>query len=398
MKIAIIAEWFSENMGYSENCLPKALASLGHEVHLITSNLQIYYNSPTYKEIYEPFIGHAVVECGEKKLDGFNLHRLPHARWLGQRRIQGLCKKLAVIRPQIVQTLDSYRPETVEAAIAKMILGFKLFLESHTHASVFIVGQQNLRGNERLKFLAVKNLFGPLLSNLSEKCYPISPDAAEIAVKHFGIQRRKIKICSLGVDTELFKPALDSGTQEARSQFRQQLGFSPSDIVCIYTGRFSKDKGPLYLAQAIDRLVKNGGAFRGLFVGNGPEMEVMAIKSCAGCVIHPFVFTRELPRFYQAADIGVWPRQESTSQLDAAACGLPIILSNHVQVTERVEGNGLTYEEDNVYDLAQKIKSLADQKIRAHMGQIGSNKINQHFSWNNIAKQRVLDYKAALSV
>ena len=396
MKIAIVSEWFSENMGYGENCLPKALASLGHDVHLVTSNLQIYYNAPAYKETYEPFIGPAVVPCGVKKLDGFTLHRLPHTRWFGQRRIQGLVKKLTEIRPQILQTLDSCRPETVETALAKMTLGCKLFLESHTHASVFFVGRQESRFSVRLKQFAVKNMFGPLVSSLSEKCYPISIDAAEIAVKHFGIQERKIEVCSLGVDTDIFKPVLDSASQKARTKLRQQLGFSPSDVVCIYTGRFSRDKGPLCLAQAIDSLVKNGESFRGLFMGNGTKEDIAAIQSCSGCVIHPFVPARELPQFYQASDIGVWPRQESTSQLDAIACGLPIILSNRISVNERVEGNGLIYEEDDALDLALKIKSLADTGLRASMGQVGIRKINEKFSWKHIAKQRIQDYETAL--
>jgi hypothetical protein len=57
MRIAIISDWFSEKMGYAENCLPKALASLGHEVHLITSNVQPYFNSPNYRETYDLLSG-----------------------------------------------------------------------------------------------------------------------------------------------------------------------------------------------------------------------------------------------------------------------------------------------------------------------------------------------------
>jgi len=61
MRIVVVADWFSEKMGYSENCLPKALASLGHEVHLVTTEAQVYYNQPTYRATYEPFIGPPIV-------------------------------------------------------------------------------------------------------------------------------------------------------------------------------------------------------------------------------------------------------------------------------------------------------------------------------------------------
>ncbi|HEY8870344.1 MAG TPA: hypothetical protein VIM30_13275 [Candidatus Limnocylindrales bacterium] len=48
MRIAVIADWFAEKMDYSENCLPKALASLGPEAHLVSSDGQPYFDSPGY--------------------------------------------------------------------------------------------------------------------------------------------------------------------------------------------------------------------------------------------------------------------------------------------------------------------------------------------------------------
>ena len=97
-----------------------------------------------------------------------------------------------------------------------------------------------------------------------------------------------------------------------------------------------------------------------------------------------------------AADIGVWPRQESTSQLDAMACGLPLVLSNKVQVPERVDGNGLVYEEGSPRDLAKQLQALFDSDQRRSMGQIGSRRIVEGLSWNDIAEGRVRDYEEAL--
>src|ERR1700694_3464254 len=116
MRIAIISDWFSEKMGYSENCLPGALSALGHEVHVITSNTQVYFNSETYQDTYEQFLGPPIVACGIKKLDGFTLHRLPLTDFRGEWRIQGLVQKLAGLRPHIVQTFEVQNWTTFEAA------------------------------------------------------------------------------------------------------------------------------------------------------------------------------------------------------------------------------------------------------------------------------------------
>jgi glycosyltransferase involved in cell wall biosynthesis len=398
MKIAIISDWFSEKMGYAENCLPKALASLGHETHLITTNAQTYFNSTTYKETYEPFIGPGIVSCGSKRLYGYTLHRLPYGKFFGRLRIRGLRQKLIELCPEIVQTFDVISLATLEAALLKFSLGYELFLESHMHASVFplALGKGSLR--EKMYWPIYAYTFGRFVDMLTNKCYPISIDAAEIVTGYFGISPGKVDVVPLGVDTDLFCPPNTDTAQKIREQLRYSLGIEPNEVVCVYTGRFSKDKYPLCLAHAIAKLVAEGEPFRGLFVGSGPSQDVEAIRRTPGCVVQPFVPTSDLPKYYWAADIGVWPRQESTSQLDAAACGLPLILSNRIKVLERVEGSGLLYEEDNPDHLAHQILRLSSPETRQKMGEIGMYKVRNHFSWVQIARQRLQDYEAALQL
>jgi glycosyltransferase involved in cell wall biosynthesis len=398
LKIAIISDWYSEKMGYAENLLPKALASLGHEVHLITTNTQVYFDSPSYSQTYEPFLGPGIVDSGVKEIDGYLLHRLPFVKWKWHRLIQikGLYAKLLEIRPHVVQTLDAFCLSTLQAALISRSLGFKLFGESHTHASVFFARDQRIRLVDTVKWFLLGNTIGRFISAHFEKCYPISVDAADIAVRYFGISKKKIKVCSLGVDTEFFKPPNGDSAYHVRAALRAELGIKPADIVCIYTGRLTEDKNPLCLAKAIDILVEKGRPFRGLFVGNGTDDYISLISQCRGCVIHPFVPTTDLPKFYWSSDVGVWPRQESTSQLDAAACGLPLVLSNRIEVLERVQGNGILYDEDDHFDLAKKLSSLEDSSVRKSLGLAGAEKVFRKFSWEKIALDRVIDYEKAL--
>lgn len=397
MRIVVVSDWFSEKMGYAENFLPKALAFLGAEVHVVTSNVQPYFDSPFYRETYEPFIGPGIVECGVQELDGYCLHRLPHDSWRGKLRIRGLQRKIWEIRPQIVQAFDTYCPSTYELALTRPFGGYRLFLESHLHASVFPASSQWLGLRWRFNWLLYAATIGRLVSLMSDKCYPISTDAADIIIQFFGYQASKVSICSLGVDTDLFKPASNGSHQEDRQRLRRRLGFAPDDIVCIYTGRMTKDKGPLVLAEAVASLATQGYSFRGLFVGSGQSTDLEAIKALPGCVVNSFVPVRELAQYYRAADIGVWPKQESTSQLDAAACGLPIIVSDEVKVRERVDGNGLLYVEGCASHLSQQMLKLSDPGIRNAMGKLGASKMREQFSWRRIAGERLRDYECALT-
>ncbi|SFV27514.1 glycosyltransferase family 4 protein [Thermoflavifilum thermophilum] len=405
MKILFLTEMYSEGMGYSENFLPKAMAKLGHEVHVVSSTAQVYFNAPHYRKTYEPFLGPNIVKPGTKKIDGYLLHRLPLVKppLVNVIMMKGLQETIAHLHPDVINVFHLYSQTCYEAARVARELGIRFFTESHVHASVFNMHHPKTWLKHYLLQFPRKLAF---INAITIKHYAIAKDVAEISQRYFLVPPEKIEIESLGVDTEMFRPVASADEQQQRLRKRKALGFNDDDIVCIYTGRFTPDKNPFCLAQAVHYLHEKGPAYqhiKALFVGSGTKHDIEAIQSMKGCVVHPFVPVHELPTFYRAADIGVWPRQESTSQLDAAACGLPIIISNRTQVKERVDPcaeipgrNGLLYEENNFVDLAEKILMLSDPQVRKEMGRIGAQKVHMLFSWDAIARKREKDFQHSL--
>ena len=391
MKIVILSSWFSERMGYIENCLPKALALLGHEVHVVSSTAQVYFNSPDYKDVYEPFLGKNIVEVGEKMIDGYTLHRIPFVNLKNKILLQKLGKKLAEIRPDVVQVFDAFSVTTLQAAWYQPIYRYKLFTANHTVASVFPLFQKG-QGTllHKIFFYFTRTMPGTMVSWITCMSFPATIDALDIAVKYYGVPLRKAKLASLGVDTDFFAPPAPSEL-EYRFIRRRELGVADDTLLCIYTGRFTASKNPLCLAKAIEKLNMQGEKITALFMGDGAQLS--EIKSCKGCIVHEFVPYHRLPQYYHLADIGVWPCQESTSMIDASACGLPIIISNRVQALERVEGNGLTYIENDVDDMMQVLLKMKDEKLREKLSEHGIKKITDLYSWNKIAVERIHDYK-----
>jgi glycosyltransferase involved in cell wall biosynthesis len=392
MRIVILSSWFSERMGYIENCLPKALAQMGHDVHVVSSTAQVYYNSPDYKEVYEPFLGKNIAEEGVKQLDGYTLHRLPFVNIDNKILMKKLGKKLKEIKPDVVQVFDAFSVTTAQAFYYKLLLGFKLFTANHTVNSVFPLYQPG-KGTplNRFIFFVTRTIPGKIVSMFTSMCFPATIDALDLAVKYYGVSKDKVKLASLGVDTDFFCPVPANADAIAnREKKRKELGVSENEILCIYTGRFTQGKSPLVLAKAIDKLVEMNEPFKALFMGNGAQLE--EIKKCKGCIVHEFVPYHQLPEYYNIADIGVWPKQESTSMIDAAACGIPIVISNRVLATERVEGNGLTYIENDVDDMVKVLLKLKDKSTRAKLAEYGVNKIQNIYSWKKIAKDRSEDY------
>lgn len=395
LKIVLFSEWFSENMGYAENFLPIYLARLGHEVHLIAGNIKPYFNDPKYNEIYAKLNGDAIVSSGQEYINGFTLHRLPHKVIFGKIYICGLFKKLNNISPDIVQTFDNFGFGVFIIALLKYKLNYQLFLETHLHASVLKIEKVPKFLMPSLKFI-YKNTAGKIISSASIKNYPISKDSAAIAINLFGYPINKLEICTLGVDTHLFAPIKSKNDYIERAALRSKLGISESEIVFIYTGRFTDDKDPFLLARVISIMRKKGFRVRGLFVGSGTEDSVLKIINNEGNIVVPFVPVKSLAQYYRASEVGVWPKQESTSQLDAISCGLPIIVSNKAKVLDRVEGNGLVYFEENEISLEEAMVALLDERLRGIYCEIGLMKVKNCYSWDVIASNRARDYIASI--
>ncbi len=383
-------------MGYSENCLPKSLAALGHDVHVLTSNWNVYGTSSDYDANYREFLGPADQGAREFSTDGYTVRRLRSRVVGGYVLPRGMLSQLRTLRPQVVQCTEIASLPCFVLAGVRPFVGFRLFAESHQHLSVVKPFMRDRHGNlgKRAAYRLTRTLPTWLASHAVERCYAVAPDCVEVAHEFFGVPKRKLKLNSLGTDTALFRPARTAEEKELRNSIRLRLGFSADDIVCIYTGRFTQDKNPALLARSIEGLAETPVKFRGLFVGQGPQRK--EIEACKRSTIVPFVKHRELADLYRAADIAVWPRQESMSMLDAAATALPLIVSDRIGERERVTGSGLFYSENSEQSLLQSLSQLTCSAKRLELGLIGREKMEVGFSWRSIAKGLIRDYESAL--
>jgi glycosyltransferase involved in cell wall biosynthesis len=391
VRIVLISEVFAKGMGYLENMLPKYLARLGAQVDVLASSLLPDYSQNPEQQTYRDFAD--PIEPGSvEAMDGFRVHVMRHTMMLGHPRLLGLSEKLNVLQPHIVQTMTPIGWIAIDSAIHQLRLGYRLFSGCHYHASVFplALAQTTFLHPARWKCFVQRGLHGRIISWATEKYYAISPDCADVATRFFGVPKNKLEVSPLGVDTEVFHPVSDEDAQTERATLRRSLGYRDSEIVCIYSGRLSEEKNPLLLARAVEELCSAGQPFRGLFVGNGTQSTEIA--NCRGCIIRPFMPITELGSFYRVADIGVWPTQESTSMLDALACGLPLIANDTLQAPERLTGSGLQYRLGDLQDLVRTLSELRDTATRQRLGAEGARRMKEECDWQAVAERRMRDY------
>ena len=277
LRVVYVTGFYSEGMGYSENCLPKAMATLGVEVQVIASDLQVYGNLPSYDDMYAGFLGPPCQPCGQRAISGYVLHRLPHRLRFGYVDMVGIESLVRSLNPDIVHCFDCFSFPTLRMAFLRSVLGYKLFTECHQHLSIVkpYLKDGNAFDLRRLGYHASRTLPGRLVSLATERCFAISPDCAEVARQFYGVEASKIRLVSLGTDTQHFVPLEGRQAIAERMLLREDLGIAPGDIVCIYTGRFSQDKNPVVLAEAVSLLVKKGLPYRALFVGDGVQEKII---------------------------------------------------------------------------------------------------------------------------
>lgn len=397
MRIVLLAETFPRNTGYFGVMFPKYLARLGAEVHLLTLDLPPYWQVPSMRRHYEQLLGAEWLTPGRVAMqDGYTVHVMPHERVLGFMRMRGMAAKLRALRPDVVYSLSAIGWMALEAALLKPFLGYQLFTGSHTAASTFPLYRAGLPwyAPARLRAFATRAVPGRIVSLATVRCYGPTVDCAEIAWRFFGVQRHKTAVMHLGVDTDVFFPVAGSAHEAERAAARAELGFAPGDVVAIYTGKLTAEKNVALLADAVAKLRERGLPYRALVVGDGPERDALAERPHV--TLLPYQSYERLGRYYRAADVGVWPTNESTSMLDAAACGLPLVVSDGIVYRDHVEGNGLVYHMNDLGSLVATLALLAEGDRRRALGAAGARKMAEHFSWLSHARRRLAEYEAAV--
>ena len=204
---------------------------------------------------------------------------------------------------------------------------------------------------------------------------------------HYGTPAERIGFATHTVDIEHYQSTSLAARGE-RDMLRQEL--QVKGTVFIYVGRLWWGKGIKYLLNAFEQVQRlSSKEVSLLLVGDGPEEEALR-QVCAEHGIRNVIFAGfqqkpELPRFYAAADVFVFPTLGDPYGLvvdEAMACSLPIISTSAAgEIRDRIEDgvNGyIVPPEDsaalagcmmrfvNKPDLCKKMGIISAKKIAGH--------------------------------
>lgn len=221
---------------------------------------------------------------------------------------------------------------------------------------------------------------------------------ANFMVDYIGIDRNKVHVTPLGIDTHDFSGVGQLSTLRATLRATHTAGQSSDQITIGYLARLAPEKGLHQLAEAFIELCKRESSidYRLRIAGwLSPQNqkyvdEVFANLTAAG-LADRFHYAGEVDRqrkvdFLSELDLFSVPttyrEPKGLFALEAMACGVPVVLPAHGAFSEMIRATegGLLCAPDQPVDLADKLELLAkDQPLRRQLGQQG--------------RQHVLEYR-----
>jgi len=387
MKIIITVENFDPESGYQESYLAKELPKLGHKVYVFTygSNKKVlrekYKND--FEIIYIPYITIIADVFHIPKFNG----------------IAYIIKFMKIERPNIIHCEPLGSPISLILILFKNIFGYKVVGSIATQLNI-VFSPWNL--TKKLLFCLSRIIIANYVKKKVEIFFAKTIELAKILSRSYDIPQNKFRIIPLGADPELFK-----FNSEARTIVRKKLGLSENDIILVYSGKINPSKRLHILIEALSPIMKRDRKVKLLIIGRGDTDYIKLLKKlisdeniAENVIFHPWVERTMLNSFYSASDIGVWPGLSSTSIVDAASSGLPLIIARYpVEIYAVENGNGFTFKIDDVNELRKCLEILIyDEKLRREMGYKSRKLVEEKLNWKTITLKYLEAYMNARKV
>jgi glycosyltransferase involved in cell wall biosynthesis len=198
----------------------------------------------------------------------------------------------------------------------------------------------------------------------------ISPSAGMADVlRKLGVTS-PIEVVPNGVELERYRKACEDR--------RDEFGFTPNDILLVYSGRLGPEKNLDFLLRAFTGVAETIENAHLLIIGGGPEeadLRETAAKSSAAERIHltGMVAHDRLPQYLATCDIFVTASVTEVhplSVIEAMASGLPVLGIHSVGVGDTVEEDvtGFLTSPSEAAFAAKLTRLCLDRDLRRKMG------------------------------
>ena len=281
-----------------------------------------------------------------------------------------------------------YLSSLIAAKIAKKY-GKPLVLTQH---NTFIEYNNFWDNAEKLNDLAI----GKQALKAADKIIVVS-NATKNYVLSLGAAPEKIRVLHNGVDVNRFRPLTG-----VKDEMRKKLGISKDASVVLTVRRLVYKNGIDTLIESAKVAVKTNPRVFFLVVGKGPDFEKVKEKieelgMQENFRLTGFISDEDLPFYYNVADFFVLPSKSGEGlplvALEAMACGVPVIATNVVGISEVMEeGSGKLVPPNSPASLAEAILEFSHSDLLALKNDLRKI-VEQKYSWDRNVEKLVEIYE-----
>lgn len=230
---------------------------------------------------------------------------------------------------------------------------------------------------------------------------------AERLTQRFTLDHEQIRVIHPGVDLTHFHPCDTPTDRLSRAAWRKRMGVG-GRLVILFVGRIIPRKGLHILLAAARELQQRGLPVCVWAVGAQPARDTaygqVLSRAAAGLSIRwmGYVPHARLPRIYRAADVFACPSQLPEAfglvNLEAQACGLPVVASGEWGIPESVGGAATgrlvrRYRDPSAF-AAALAELLRDGALRQSIGRAARTRVVRDCSWERAADRYVRLYRS----
>jgi len=350
MKIVYVDETFHPAYGYQSNPLAKFQQKQGNEIVIVTVDKEHIH--PVYRafgdtgesvdvddKCYQDETGVKIVRV---KTKGYFMHR-------------------AVLTHAVFEVVRDQKPDVVFIHCVETLTAMRFLIHKKEWPMMFDSHMLSMASQSRLVG-AFETFYRMFFRRIIEKnhYFVVRTQNDDYVNKHLGINTQLTPFISFGTDTLLFYPS-----EEKRKEFRDDYSIDQDDFVVIYTGKLTEAKGGKLLAETFKNKFERPTVL--VCVGSPPNDEYGKVvktileSSENRIIMFPTQKYTDLAKFYQMADLSIFPKQCSMSFYDAQACGLPVLSeSNNVNCDRCSHGNGDNFSPGDIQDFREKIVRFAN--------------------------------------
>jgi len=193
-----------------------------------------------------------------------------------------------------------------------------------------------------------------------------------------GVGDSRLQWAPHAIDNARFQADATRRREEANT-LRAEWGIAAEDTVCLFAGKLETVKAPALLLESFLKIAKPSEHL--VMVGTGPLRDDLLARAGGAPNVHFVGFKNQtmMPTVLRAGDIFVLPSTSETWGLsvnEAMACGVPVIVSDHVGCASDLvqdRDTGVVFESGNSEALSAALQSLLRNKERrCRMGENAS--------------------------